>query len=145
MSNHAFVVIPISLIRALWPVMQPLMQLVVDASAGEITCDSLLDKAMRGACSIVAVIRIDSGAMVAVNTVEVCTYDSGMKALLIPVVGGTEAFEWGPDFLAECNRLAKDLGCKEMRGFSTRESWKRVLKDYGWHESHFVIARKVES
>ena len=120
------------------------MQLVVNASAGEITCGSVLNKAMSGECSIVAVIRTDNGAIVALNTVEICTYDSGMKALLIPVVGGTEAFEWGPDFLAECNQLAKATGCSEMRGFSTRELWKRVLKDYGWEESHFVIKRIVE-
>lgn len=144
MKNHIFSIIPINLIPTLWPQLLPLVQLVVDASAGEITCDSVLNKALKGDCSLVAVIRADNGAIVALNTIEVCTYDSGMKALLIPIVGGTEAFEWGPDFLAECNQLAKELGCTEMRGFSTRESWKRVLKDYGWAESHFVIKRIVE-
>ena len=144
MKTHIFSIIPINLVRTLWPQLLPLVQLVVDASAGEITCDSVMKKAMSGECSLVAVIRTDSGVIVALNTIEVCTYDSGMKALLIPIVGGTEAFEWGPDFLAECNQLAKAIGCTEMRGFSTRESWKRVLKDYGWAESHFVIKRVVE-
>ena len=144
MKTHIFSIIPINLIPTLWPQLLPLVQLVVDASAGEITCASVLNKAMSGECSIVAVIRTDNGAIVALNTMEICTYDSGMKALLIPIVGGTEAFEWGPDFLAECNQLAKATGCSEMRGFSTRESWKRVLKDYGWEESHFVIKRIVE-
>lgn len=140
--NYHFAVIPTNLIEVLWDKIEPHVQRVVDASAGEITCESVKQKALDDKSSIVVVCK--GNQIVAVNTVEVCTYDSGMKALLIPVVGGTEAFEWGPAFLAECNQLAKSLGCSEMRGFSTRESWKRVLKNYGWYESHFVIKRDVE-
>lgn len=140
--NYHFEVVPIGLIEILWYKMLPHIQRVVDASAGEITCESVKQKALMDRCSIVIVVK--GSEIIAVNTVEICVYDSGMKALLIPVVGGNEAFEWGPAFLAECNKLAKSLGCSEMRGFSTRESWKRVLKDYGWKESHFVIKRDVE-
>jgi hypothetical protein len=144
MSKHAFAIVPIPLIMPLWSKLLPHIERVVEASAGEITCDSVLLKAMSGKSSIITVTNMEAGYIVAVNTAEICTYDSGMSALLIPVVGGTEAFEWGPDFLAECNQLAKAMGCTEMRGFSTRESWKRVLKPYGWEESHFVIKRIVE-
>jgi hypothetical protein len=144
MKKHAFSIVPIPLVRPLWSKLEPHIRRVVEASAGEITVESVMLKAMRGQCDIVTVVSNITGYIVAVNTIEICTYDSGMKALLIPVVGGTEAFEWGPDFLAECNQLAKVSGCTEMRGFSTRESWKRVLKDYGWKESHFVIKRDVE-
>lgn len=140
--NYHFAVIPTNLIEVMWDKIEPHVQRVVDASACEITCESVKQKALDDKSSIVVVCK--GNQIVAVNTVEVCTYDSGMKALLIPVVGGTEAFEWGPAFLAECNQLAKSLGCSEMRGFSTRESWKRVLKNYGWYESHFVIKRDVE-
>lgn len=140
--NYHFAVIPTNLIEVMWDKIEPHVQRVVDASAGEITAETVKQKALEDKSSIVVVCK--GNQIIAVNTVEVCTYDSGMKALLIPVVGGTEAFEWGPAFLAECNQLAKSLGCSEMRGFSTRESWKRVLKNYGWYESHFVIKRDVE-
>ena len=140
--NYHFAVIPTNLIEVMWDKIEPHVQRVVDASAGEITAETVKQKALEDKSSIVVVCK--GNQIIAVNTVEVCTYDSGMKALLIPVVGGTEAFECGPAFLAECNQLAKSLGCSEMRGFSTRESWKRVLKNYGWYESHFVIKRDVE-
>lgn len=141
MSYH-FAIVPTNLIEVMWDKIEPHVQRVVDASAGEITAETVKQKALEDKSSIVVVCKGDM--IVAVNTIEVCTYDSGMRALLIPVVGGTEAFEWGPAFLSECNQLAKSLGCSEMRGFSTRESWKRVLKNYGWYESHFVIKRDVE-
>lgn len=140
--NYHFAVIPTNLIEAMWDKIEPHVQRVVDASAGEITAETVKQKALEDKSSIVAVCKGDM--IVAVNTLEVCTYDSGMRALLIPVVGGTEAFEWGPAFLAECNQLAKSLGCSEMRGFSSRQSWLKVLKNYGWYESHFVIKRDVE-
>lgn len=142
MSNYNFQIVPIGLINILWDKIEPHVRRVVKASAGEITCESVKQKALEDKCGIILVCK--GSEVVAVNTIEVCTYDSGMKALLVPVVGGNEAFEWGPAFLAECNQLAKSLGCSEMRGFSTREAWKRVLKDYGWEESHFVIKRVVE-
>ena len=137
MNTHTLALLPIPLIEVLWDKILPHLQRVVEASAGEITCESVKAKALCGNCTFILILKGDQ--VVAVNTVEICTYDSGLKALLIPVVGGDEAFEWGPTFLAECYQLAKVTGCTEMRGFSTRESWKRVLKDYGWKESHFVI------
>lgn len=142
MNNYHFQIVPIGLIEVLWDKIEPHVHRVVEASAGEITCESVKQKALADKCGIIAVVK--GNEIVAVNTIEVCTYDSGMKALLIPVVGGTEAFEWGPAFLAECNQLAKSLGCSEMRGFSSRPAWLKVLKDYGWYESHYVIKRDVE-
>ena len=140
--KYSIVMIPPNIIELLWDKIEPHVQRVVDASAGEITAETIKLKAQSGASTFILI--ADGTNVVAVNTVEVCIYDSGLKALLIPVVGGNEAFEWGPAFLEFCNQIAKDLGCKEMRGFSTRESWKRVLKDYGWYESHFIIKRDVE-
>jgi hypothetical protein len=99
--------------------------------------DSIKAKTLRADGMFILITK--DADIVAVNMVEINTYESGLKALLIPVVGGNEAFEWGPNFLAYCNELAKGFGCTEMRGFSSRESWKRVLKNYGWFESHFVI------
>jgi len=140
--NYSITMVPALLLNVLWDKIEPHVARVVDASAGEITVESVKEKALSGKSCFIAIVK--GSEIIAVNTVEVCTYDSGMKALLIPVVGGNEAFEWGPSFLAYCDQLAKELGCQEMRGFSTRESWKRVLKDFGWAESHFVIKKIVE-
>ena len=140
--EYNFLCVPPHLVEVLWDKIEPHMQRVVDASGGEITCDTMKQKALNDKCMF---ILVACGAdVVAVNSIEICTYDSGLKAMLIPVVGGHEAFEWGPNFLSFCNDLAKGSGCTEMRGFSSRQSWLRVLKDYGWYESHFVIKCEVK-
>jgi len=141
-NSYMFSCVPTNLIDVMWFKIEPHLQRVVDASAGEITLESEKNKALRGDCVFVLVCK--GHDVIALNSIEVCTYGSGLKALLVPVVGGNEAFEWGPDFLHWCNEVAKDLGCTEIRGFSTRESWKRVLRDYGWAESHFVIKKMVD-
>jgi len=138
---YHFACIPVNLIDVLWYQIEPHVERVVNASAGEITVESVKQRALSGRSTIVAVVKGDE--IVAVNTIEVTTYDSGLRCLEIPVVGGHEAFEWGPDFLEMCNQLAVQQGCQEMRGFSTRTSWLKVLKPFGWEESHFVIKRKT--
>jgi len=139
--NYIFAIVPPILVGVLWDKITPHLQRVVDASAGEISLESIKQRALEGNTTFVLVLKDDF--VVAVNTVEVEIYQSGLKALHIPVVGGNEAFIWGPKFLEFAEEIAKSLGCIEMRGFSTRESWKRVLKGYGWEESHFVIKKKV--
>jgi hypothetical protein len=139
---HKFLMIPTHLVEILFDKIEPHLQRVVDASNGEITCESVKEKALRGDCGFILVSK--GPEVIAVNTIEVCQYDSGLRVLLIPVVGGTEAFDWGPDFLSFCREIAKSLGCTEMRGFSSRQAWLKVLRDYGWYESHFVIKCDVE-
>lgn len=141
-GDYVFACLPITLIEVLWDRIVPHLQRVIDASAGEITIESTKLKALNGDSMFILICK--TSEIIAVNLVEINTYESGLKALHIPVVGGSGAFEWGPNFLAFCKELAKGFGCTEMRGFSTRESWKRVLKDYGWVESHFVIKCMVD-
>ena len=140
-EEFKFVCVPVDLVEVLWDKIEPHVQRVVDASAGEITNETTKNKALQGRGMFILVTM--GAEVVAVNMVEVETYESGLKALLIPVVGGHEAFLWGPAFLEFAEVIAASSGCSEMRGFSTRESWKRVLKNYGWAESHFVIKKTV--
>lgn len=130
-------IVPITLIEVLWPIMAPHLTKVIELAAGDISEESIKNRALSNNGLIIVVSKGE--AIVSVTTAEVVTYDSGLRSLLIPVLGGAGLEDWGPQWFLFMQALAKDLGCSELRGLAARDGWLRKLKAYDWKESHTVI------
>ena len=142
MKQYNITVVPPGLVEVLWDAMYPHLIKVIDLAAGDISEQSIKNRALSGNGIIVVV--SDGDEVLAVTTAEVVTYDSGLKSFLIPVLGGHDIHEWGPQWFEHMKALAKHLGCSELRGLAARNGWLRLLKDYGWKESHTVITCKLD-
>lgn len=143
MSNkYAISVVPKPLLGVVWPLCIEHIQKAVDKAPEEVSVESTEKKLLLGNALLVAV--SEGPDVVAANTLEVCTYDTGHKALFIPIVGGTGWDEWGHDFLVLAKCIAKDYGCTELRGMSVRPGWLRKLNKEGWEEVHTIIKCKIE-
>ena len=136
------VAIPANMIEMLWDKVETHIQSVVNVSHGELTCESSKERAMSGDVLLVAI--CDGTDIIAVNILEVRVFDSGKKALCIPIVGGSRMSEWKYDFLKYAHQIARDFDCEELRGFAVRKGWLRELKDDGWEEVYTTVSCKVE-
>jgi hypothetical protein len=142
MRDYKITIVPIPLIEVLWRRFIPHLEKAIELSHGDATEESIKNRALSGNSLIVIV---TSGADIyAVTTVEVVSYDSGLKSLLIPMMGGTEVYDWGPPYLEFAKQIARNLGCRELRGISARDGWMRVLKSHGWIENHAVITCSLD-
>ena len=137
MSDYRFEILhPLTVIQR-WDEILPHIERVVEASKDELCADIIKAKLLDGHSIIVAIFSKEK--MLAVTTAEVVVYDSGLRSLLVPVFGGDGLFEWGAEWLEVIKKIATELNCAEIRGLAVRGGWMRILKDYGFSESHVVI------
>lgn len=141
-DNLIIAAVPATLIEVLWDKVTPHLQRVVDVAHGEITLDSVKAKLIRGDALLITI--SDQDSIIAVNTMEVRYFDSGRKAMFIPITGGDNLDLWMDRFLKVAKAIAKDHGCDELRGLAVRKGWMRKLAPYGWEEVHTVISCKIE-
>lgn len=132
MIPYVIAAVPATMINVIWKDVAPHLQRVVEVANDEITLESVKERLLSADALLVCICRLDE--IVACNVVEVRTFDSGIKALYIPIVGGDEMDNWYKQFLEVCKALAKDLGCRELRGIAARKGWIRKLAPEGWTE-----------
>ena len=139
MSDNKYVMaaLPITMIEIMWPKIEPFIQSVADIANGEITCDGVKRRALSGETLIVVICK--GPDVIAANVLDIMEFDSGLRALYIPIVGGSEMDEWLDQFFLVAKAIAKDFNCTELRGLATRKGWLRRLKDMGWVEITSVI------
>lgn len=128
---------PPTMIPLIWDRAAPLLELPIALAHGEVTLDTMKKKLLMGESLLITVSR--GTEIIAVNTVEVRHFESGLKALYIPLIGGTEMEEWMDRFLNIVSAIGKDLGCTELRGIAARKGWIRRLKPLGWSEVSTII------
>lgn len=141
MNKFTFVPVPIPLIGPMWSKLSPHVLRVVDVAPDEVTLFSVKERAMKGETTLVTVLLEDE--VVAVLTVEIRTFDSGNKALYLPIIGGDYLDEWMDDIMEGFKDIAKQKGCFQIRGIAARTGWKRKLKSRGWHVVHEVLALDI--
>lgn len=129
--------VPVTLVEVLWAQMEPHLQRVVDVAHDEVTLESVKNRLLR-ADSVAVVVCLEED-IVAVNLLEIRTFDSGVKAMYIPVVGGNYMDEWADQFLEIAKAIAKDFGCRELRGLAARKGWLRYLANKGWEEVNISL------
>ena len=81
MSKYIIAAIPITLVEVLWGRVEPILQRVVDVSHGEITTESVKQKVLLGNTLLIAICKGEE--IIAINTIETRTFDSGRKVLFV--------------------------------------------------------------
>jgi hypothetical protein len=125
-----------------WDEILPHIIRVIKVSNGELTEQSVKDKNTTGQSVMIAIFNADNN-IVAITTAEVAIYNSGLRALLMPIIGGNNFFEWAPEWFKLMKELAVQLNCTELRGLAVRKGWMGFLKPYGWEEAHTVITCQI--
>lgn len=141
-DDYIIAAVPATCIELLWDRCVPHINRVIERAHGEITLEGLKKRLIAGNTLLVTVSK--GADIIAVNTLEVRTFDSGKKALFIPVVGGSDVDTWIDRFLVIAKAIAKDHGCEELRGMAVRPGWMKKLEPYGWYNIHMVVGCKVE-
>lgn len=146
MSSYNFVIVPPGLYEYMQYDVEPLLQEVVDIAPLELSIDSIKNNVLSGNVLLIAVMKKD--VIVAVLTLEIRTFDTGHKVLVVPITAGSDMVNredggWGLAFNQLIIQYAKDNGCVEIRGIAARRGWMRRLEPLGWKEVHTTIAYEV--
>ena len=120
------------MVEILWDQIEPLLGLVADKAPDDIVPDVVKKKLLAGDEALMIIQQADIIVGIVVLTVR--TLDSGVKALFLPIVAGSDIDNWMNEGFAVIFKVAKQYGCTELRGVSARAGWMRKLKDYGWEE-----------
>lgn len=134
--------IPANTIQMLWSQIEPVLDRVVAVSNRELTTEGIKGRCMSGHNLIVTVCL--DGVIVAVTVLDVVQFESGLRTMYIPVVGGDYMDEWLEESFEVAKAIAKDLNCSEVRGLAARKGWMRRLKNMNWEEIVTVIRCPVE-
>lgn len=141
-EDYSLSIVPVPLVDVLWGQVVPHLQKVVDRSHGELTLESVKARIKNADTLLVTISR--GGSIVAINTLELRIFDSGKRAMFIPITGGSELDGWMPDFLALAKTIAREHNCSELRGLAVRPGWMKKLEPHGWENVHMVISCAVE-
>lgn len=139
--NYTIAAIPIPLLDVVWPKCEPILKRATDLSHGETTTNIAYQKILNGHTLLLTV--VDEGEIIACVTAEVRTFDSGLKALFLPLVAGDDMDGWIEQIYNISILLAKEHGCGEVRGICVRKGWSRKLKPLGWEDCHTVMRYKI--
>jgi hypothetical protein len=134
--------VPVTLLDVLWDDIKPHIDRVVALAEDEISTQSMYERAKNGEILVIIICRDTD--IVAALTLEVRTFDTGVKALYVPVVGGNEMESWLDQFLNVAKAIAKDFGCTQLRGIAVRKGWLRILQSKGWDEVCTIIKADLE-
>ena len=138
-----FYAIPPLLIPVLWDKFSDYLKPVVEVSSDELTLESIKQHMKDNKCSTILVLEDDK--ILGVCTTEVHAFDSGLKALYVPIIGGIRIDEWGIDFFKLCEEFARTIGCTEIRGHACRQGWLRKLARHNlnWKRCYEVISYEL--
>ena len=134
--------VPPTLIDVIYPMCEYQICRVIDRASNDITSEGIKNKLKRGESMLIVI--CDDDEIIAVNILEVTEFETGHRALYIPITAGERMSEWLDDFLKMAMDIAKDLKCNELRGISCRPGWIKALKSHGWYNINTIIGCKVE-
>ena len=137
-----FTICPTSLIDYVWSDIEGYIKGATDRSNGESTSDNVKALVKSGANQLLLV--TNDAAILAAITLEVRTFNSGLRVLNIPMVGGTNIKLWIGGFMKAARHIAVQNGATEIRGYMARKGWSRFLKTQDkWAPVHEVMSCQV--
>lgn len=142
MTKFIIAAVPATLVEILWQDMAPHLQRAVETAHGEVTLDSIKEGFLSGD-SLPLVVSVE-GEIIAVLTAEVRQMESGLRCLVLPIIGGNRAFEWVDQFLEVAKCLAIEFNCSELRGFASRKGWTKMLEPRGFKDAHVVMTCQLD-
>ena len=141
--SYQIAAIPVTLVEVLWDRLLPHIQRVVDIAPDELTVEKIKERSLT---ADIVLTTISKGSnIIGVITLEIRTFDTGIRALYLPVIGGNEMFDWMDQYLDVAHAIAKDFNCQQIRGLAARKGWMRVLKDKGFEEVYTAVKCEVRS
>ena len=145
MAKFSIIEVPPGRLEELWKDhIAPIMALPVEKSNGEVTMETTYNRIKQGIARLFIV--IEDGKVIGLNTFEIRVFDSGVKALYSPMMGGVEnkmMEGWGEVMHELSIQMAKNHGCREIRAICARTGWLKVLKKQGWKEEHTIMSLGV--
>ena len=142
MNTLKIAVVPAVMVEVIWPLVLPLIQLVVEKAPDEVDVDIMKQALIDGQEWMVTI--SDGPEIVAVNILKIHVFDTGVRTLYIPIIGGSRMDEWMKPFLDMAHAAARDMNCTELRGIACRKGWLRKLKDYDWYRVHEIVGCEVK-
>jgi hypothetical protein len=139
---YTIAAIPEELLELAWPEAAPHIKKATDLSHGEATVETVKKRVFEGSAILLVVYK--EGKIIAAITGEVREFDTGVRALFWPIIGGTEMDLWFDPMYDAMLTVAKAMGCTEMRGIAVRNGWLRRLRNYGWEEVSISVRCPVE-
>lgn len=136
-TGYTISAIPVTLIDVLWDKVKPLLMMPVNLSHGEIDIANVYERLKNGDALLLTVSK--GREIIAVVTLEVREFESGLRTLHMPLVGGTDMKNWMERCIEISKAIAKDFNCTELRGTAVRKGWLRVLRDKGWEEVATIV------
>ncbi len=134
--------VPPSLMDIIYPQIEHFINKVVDRAENDLSLNTIRDRLNKGETMLCVIFEDDD--IIAINIMEVMEFETGHRALYIPITAGERMSEWLDDFLKLAMDIARDLKCVELRGISCRPGWIKALKNHGWYNINTVIGCKVE-
>ena len=122
--------IPPTLLDFVWDEVEPLLTKVIDLAPDELTIESVRDRLYKGLDTLIII--TEDNKIIALNTLQVRTLDSGKNVLYIPITSGERMEEWLDTFLEIAEQIARSSNCESLRGISCRgntkgDAWVRRL------------------
>lgn len=141
-TPYTVALVPIPMLDIIWSEVECYLQGVVDVAHDEVTLESIKERLYLGKSLLMVIHK--GGDILSAILLEIVTFDSGVKALFLPVVGGTEMDEWLDQGLEVVKAIAKDYGCRELRGLAARAGWVKKLRSRGWEEVNIAMRCMLE-
>lgn len=136
-DDYIIAAVPATLIDVIWDKIVPLIMKPIKLSHGEASLDSIHKKLKTGDNLLLTISR--GTDIVGIITLDIRVFESGLRTLYLPLIGGTEMFNWMDRALSICEAIAKDFDCTELRGIAVRKGWMRLLEKRGWEEVSTTI------
>ena len=131
-KNYTILVVHASMINLIWHQVEPIVNRVVEKAPYDMNMEKIRERLVSGEDALMTI--SDGPIIIGVVVLTVRTLDSGVRVLLLPVVGGDDIDNWMDDGFIIVFAIAKQHGCTELRGLSARKGWLKKMSNYGWEE-----------
>jgi len=112
-------------IRLLWPKVKNHLQLVADNAPDELTVYGIKKRLFAGDETLLLITRGEE--ILACMVASIKTFDTGKRALYIPVLGGRELAEWMPSVHEQLIDLARQADCDMVQALGARRGWIKAI------------------
>jgi len=137
-----FSICPSNMIGYVWPDIKHHMEAVEIVSNGDCSVDTIFDDLVAMRQYLVLVMNEDK--IQAVCTLQLKTFDTGLRTIYFPVLAGTKINEWFDDLIVFIKQFAKQFGATELRGFMALKGWDGYLKAKdNWKDVHTVMSLQI--
>ena len=137
MNNYNIVALPPTLVEVLWDKIVPHLERVIPLANDEVTLEGVKSSLLSGREMALLICKEDQ--VIAVHTLEVRVFDTGLRVLFINLIGGSEMDNWFEQYVLVMRAIAKDLNCTEVRGCAVRDGWLKYLNAMGFQKISTIV------